>query len=56
MTKKQKTELNWLFDDGVPFYLAKELIGLHNSDDAFDASYTWRRWQTELDTWGFYSF
>jgi hypothetical protein len=56
MTKRQKTELNWLFDDGVPFYLAKELIGLHNSEDAFDASYTWRRWQSELEAWGFYSF
>lgn len=56
MTRTQKTELNWLFDDGVPFYLAKEMIGLQNSEDAFDASYTWRRWQTELEAWGFYSF
>jgi hypothetical protein len=56
MSKRQVRELSYLFDDGVPFYLAKELVGLENSEQEFDASYTWRRWTTELEEWGFYSW
>jgi hypothetical protein len=56
MTKHQKNELFWLFEDNVPFVLAKELIGLQNTEDTFDASYTWRRWKTELEEQGFFSF
>ncbi len=56
MTKRQKWELEGYFMDGMPFYLAKELLGIENCEQEIDAAFTWRRWNVELQEWGFYSY
>ena len=57
MTKTQKDTLRDCFEGCFGFRIALGMAGINEPGTAFDDAWrTWRRWETEMDEEGSYTF